>query len=110
MRSSLEGNMPIYEDQCTKCGFVNEHLSKFTDQTVPCPKCGSESERLYSLAAVSIFEGFDTRNIDRHGRNTRVSSKRELSSLCHENGVIPVADAPPPPTKIAPMKMEVPKW
>lgn len=102
--------MPLYEDQCRKCGHVNEYLSPITDKTKPCPKCNGCTERLYSLAALSIFDGFDTRNIDRNGKKTHISSKRELSSLCRENGVIPAADAPPPQTRFSKTSREVQKW
>jgi putative FmdB family regulatory protein len=102
--------MPLYEEQCKRCGYVNERLSGITEKTMPCPKCGSTTERLYSLAALSIFDGFVTTNIDREGRPTQVRSKRDLSNLCHSNGVVPAEDAPPPRTRFEKIEREVPKW
>lgn len=92
--------MPIYEEECPKCGNKDSYLSfRITEDTRECSKCGSAMERLYSLSAVSIFDGFSTRNISPNGENMHIRSKRELSSLCHEFGVVPAMDAPPPTTR-----------
>jgi len=61
--------------------------------------CGGFTERLYSLAAMAMFDGFETTNLHPEGRKMHVRSKKELSNLCHEFGVVPAGDAPPPKTK-----------
>ena len=36
--------MPIYDFQCTNCGFKDEHLRKINEAgTILCPKCQQET-------------------------------------------------------------------
>jgi putative FmdB family regulatory protein len=94
--------VPIYENECSKCGAVDQYYNPhITEETRPCPKCGGETERLYSLAAIHMFQPFTTRNLDPSGKPVTVHSQRELSSLCHEYGVQHVPDfkVDPPGTK-----------
>ena len=91
--------MPLYEDLCNKCGLKQEYLSPITEATRACPICNGKTERLYSLAAVSIFNSFDTRHIHPDGKNIHIGRRSDLTSACHEFGVVPATDVMPPKTK-----------
>jgi hypothetical protein len=56
-------------------------------------------ERLFSLAAVSVFQGFNTRNLDPDGKEIHIGRRSELTRACHEFGVVPATDVNPPQTK-----------
>jgi len=45
--------MPIYEDECTTCGNVEEALQKFSDK--PLKKCRHCSGKLHKLVSQSTF-------------------------------------------------------
>lgn len=49
--------MPLYEYQCTKCGYRYEKIQKFNaEPEVACPKCGGELERPLTAPALQ-FKG-----------------------------------------------------
>lgn len=103
--------MPIYEEQCRLCGHNFEYISfKFTEETKPCPLCGAGSDRIPSVCAGTVFEGYDTRNISPDGKSMHIGSKGDLTRACHEFGVVPAGDAIPPRTRFTPIEREVPKW
>jgi hypothetical protein len=56
-------------------------------------------ERLFSLAAVSVFQSFSTRNLDPDGKEVHIGRKTDLTRACHEFGVVPAIDVHPPQTK-----------
>ncbi len=44
--------MPIYEYECSSCGYVFEEWQKgFEERTISCPKCNSSAKRLISNTA-----------------------------------------------------------
>lgn len=92
--------MPIYEDKCSKCDYVNEYYSPImTDTTKPCSKCGGETERLYSLSHPHVFEVFSTNNILPHGKTVTVKGPGQLRQLEAEHGVKRVDEPIPPQTR-----------
>src|SRR5579862_2785557 len=49
--------MPLYEYQCTNCGYRFEKIRKFSDPPLEtCPKCGGKVEKLLSSPAFQ-FKG-----------------------------------------------------
>src|SRR5512146_679871 len=51
------GNLPLYEYQCTACRHRFEVLQRFSDpQVTACPRCGGEVQQLFSPPAVR-FKG-----------------------------------------------------
>lgn len=102
--------MPIYEEECRACGLKQEYLSSVTNETRPCRECGGLTDRLYSLAALAVFEGFDTRNIHPDGKNIHIGRKGDLTRMCHEFGVVPGDNVMPPSTRFQKIEREVPKF
>ena len=51
--------MPIYEYQCTECGFQKEILQKISDEPLKvCEECGEESmKKMVSAAAFRLKGG-----------------------------------------------------
>lgn len=51
--------MPIYEYQCTECGFQKEALQKISDEPLKiCEECGKESmKKMVSAAAFRLKGG-----------------------------------------------------
>jgi len=51
--------MPIYEYQCTACGFQKEMLQKISDEPLKiCPECGQETmQKMVSAAAFRLKGG-----------------------------------------------------
>lgn len=85
--------MPMYEEECTKCGYSFEYYSPhFTSDTKPCPKCIGEALRVFSRYAPKIFAQFVTRNILPDGSPVVVKSQSQLSSLCNEHKLVHLDD------------------
>jgi hypothetical protein len=94
--------MPIYEIQCVTVGCgkkIEVYHRHMHAEDIACPICNGPTERLYSLAAVSIFNSFDTRHIHPDGKNIHIGRRSDLTSACHEFGVVPATDVNPPKTK-----------
>ena len=74
--------------------------------SAPCPKCAGFTDRVVSLAAVKVFDGFDTRNISPDGNPIHIGSQGDLTRACHEFGVVPATEVhgAPPQTKFNPPK------
>jgi putative FmdB family regulatory protein len=50
--------MPIYEYQCTACGFQKEMLQKISDEPLRiCPECGKETMQKMVTAAAFRLKG-----------------------------------------------------
>ena len=50
--------MPIYEYRCKKCDQVfEEWLKEFDVQSMPCPHCGGEGERMLSMPSFILKGG-----------------------------------------------------
>ena len=50
--------MPIYEYQCTACGFQKEMLQKISDEPLKiCPECGKETMQKMVTAAAFRLKG-----------------------------------------------------
>jgi len=49
--------LPLYEYQCTQCGYRYEKIQKFNSEPeVACPKCGGELQRPLTVPALQ-FKG-----------------------------------------------------
>jgi putative FmdB family regulatory protein len=49
--------VPIYEYQCNKCSHKFERKESFNgNPQMPCPKCGSQAKRIFSVVPI-IFNG-----------------------------------------------------
>lgn len=50
--------MPVYTYQCPNCEKTFEESSNFLSpiQSLPCPNCGTESQKTISIPAI-IFKG-----------------------------------------------------
>jgi putative FmdB family regulatory protein len=44
-------SMPIYEYRCGACGERSEELASADSAAPACPRCGAETERLFSAQA-----------------------------------------------------------
>jgi len=70
--------MPIYEYECEKCSFrfeVRKHFGE--DGATPCPRCQSESRRVFSPVPI-IFKGSGFYITDnRKDRNEPLSDKSD---------------------------------
>lgn len=107
--------MPIYELECRACGKKGEFYSVLpTDKNLPCPRCGGETDRLYSLFAAKVFQPFTTSNILEDGSPITVRGPGQLSQLQNEHGVQLVDDpgASPPQTRFRKPSAdgEIPGW
>ena len=50
--------MPIYEYQCSACGFQKEMLQKISDEPLKtCPECGKDTMRKMVTAAAFRLKG-----------------------------------------------------
>ncbi|MGB5396870.1 MAG: zinc ribbon domain-containing protein [Gammaproteobacteria bacterium] len=50
--------MPIYEYQCSACGFQKEMLQKISDEPLKtCPECGKDSMKKMVTAAAFRLKG-----------------------------------------------------
>jgi putative FmdB family regulatory protein len=91
--------MPIYEYQCRKCNRTWESYSTLPHDMLveTCQKCSGTGDRVYSLAAVKVFEVFTTRNILPEGEPVTVRGSGQLRQLESEHKV-KMADGAPPQT------------
>jgi len=59
--------MPIYEYECAKCCLRFELKRRFGENgDSPCPKCGSNTQRIFSPAAI-VFKGSGFYSTDNRG-------------------------------------------
>ncbi|MFW6130501.1 MAG: FmdB family zinc ribbon protein [Atribacterota bacterium] len=51
--------MPVYEYECTECGFVQEeeHSMKSIPEKTVCKECGKESKKIFSKVSGIVDEG-----------------------------------------------------
>ena len=50
--------MPIYEYQCTECGYQTEVLQKISDDPLKdCPECGKPTKKMVTAAAFRLKGG-----------------------------------------------------
>ena len=55
--------MPIHEYLCTSCKKEFEKLVKMDDLNPPCPSCGKNTDKLFSLFGFNLRgEGFHKRS------------------------------------------------
>lgn len=98
--------MPIYEQECYRCGYKHEYYTVIpTDDTVPCPKCKGPAQRLYSLSNPRIWETYTTKNIYPDGRPVTVRGPGQLAQLENEYHVTRLDDPKmaPPQTNFKPL-------
>jgi len=80
--------MPIYEYQCTECGFRKEILQKISDEPLKvCPQCGKPAmKKMVSAAAFRLkgggwyetdFKSGDRKNVHDAGDDKKPDSKTE---------------------------------
>ena len=78
--------MPIYEYQCTECGYQTEVLQKISDEPLKdCPECGKPTmKKKVSAAAFRLkgggwyetdFKSGKQRNVHESGEASRSDSK-----------------------------------
>ena len=78
--------MPIYEYQCTECGFQKEVLQKISDEPLTiCPRCGEPAmKKMVSAAAFRLkgggwyetdFKSGDRKNVHDTGDTKKSDSK-----------------------------------
>jgi len=76
--------MPLYDFEC-ECGKVTEHYAGINEKRMPCD-CGKTAKRIISTRYyINPDVDFVTDNIT--GSPVRVTSRKQLASLCKENGV-----------------------
>jgi putative FmdB family regulatory protein len=106
--------MPIYEIECRLCGKKSEYYDPLpNDRTHPCPACGGQTDRLYSLSVPRLFKVFETTNILPDGTPITVKGSGQLAQLENEHHVR-LVDEPsgkPPATKFPEAGLgEAPGW
>lgn len=83
--------MPIYEYQCTECGFQKEVLQKISDEPLTvCPQCGEPAmKKMVSAAAFRLkgggwyetdFKSGDRKNVHDTGDAKKSESKSETKA------------------------------
>jgi putative FmdB family regulatory protein len=77
---SGEGNMPIYEYECQKCGKTTEAMQRFSDP--PLTRCGECDGRLRKLISMSTFhlKGSGWYTTDYAGKNQSTAKPAESKS------------------------------
>jgi len=59
--------LAIYDYQCQSCGVVHEHIQsihKNLPETLPCPRCGKDSEHVILVAPAVATSGMQTMTQD----------------------------------------------
>jgi putative FmdB family regulatory protein len=80
--------MPIYEYQCTECGFQKEVLQKISDEPLKeCPQCGKPAmKKMVSAAAFRLkgggwyetdFKSGDRKNVHDTGEAKKTDGKSD---------------------------------
>ena len=76
--------MPIYENECTKCGGTEETFQKLTDEPLTtCKHCSGQLHKLISQSSFHL-KGTGWYVTDYNGKkntNTEVSKKNEDTSV-----------------------------
>lgn len=84
--------MPIYEYCCKKCNQVfEEWLKEFDVQSMPCPHCGGEGERMLSMPSF-ILKGSGWYATE-YGAKSQSGDAPERGDV-PERGAAPASDAP----------------
>lgn len=86
--------MPTWDFEC-QCGHRERKETNVCNvETVRPQHCGAPMEIDWSggKIATSVFQAFDTKNIDPEGRSVHVGSRKELSSLMNKHGLNHVDD------------------
>lgn len=85
--------MPIYEYRCNDCEQIFEEWQRsHTEETVPCPVCGSESHRIISNTSF-VLKGTGWYVTDyAKGRSSHGSAKTDAASASGNGS----GDAPAP--------------
>ena len=53
--------MPIYEFKCNKCNNIFEQMCEIKKQSIKCPKCKKESQKIISKSSF-IIKGYSEAN------------------------------------------------
>lgn len=81
--------MPLYDFKCP-CGNIEEAWAKMDEKTKTC-ECGQDMTRMitsnFNIDADFASRDYVTDNIT--GSPVRITSKKQLRSLCRDNGVMP---------------------
>ena len=79
--------MPTYEYRCPSCGQEFEQFQRMSDEPVlPCPECGSASERLISAGAGLLFKGEGFYITDNRPDSYKKSAEKEVPSADSKAG------------------------
>lgn len=80
--------MPMFEEECNKCGKVIEFYAHPGAPEVQnqCD-CGGVYQRIYSVPRIHIFQEYTSGNIRKDGQPVTVTSAAHERQLCKENGV-----------------------
>lgn len=71
--------MPIYEYQCTNCGYDFEIVQKITDRPLKkCEKCGGRLQKLVSNSSF-VLKGTGWYKTDYANKSTKTDKKEEKS-------------------------------
>ncbi|MEK6545388.1 MAG: FmdB family zinc ribbon protein [Nitrospinota bacterium] len=69
--------MPIYEYQCTNCGYDFEIVQKITDRPLKkCEKCGGRLQKLVSNSSF-VLKGTGWYKTDYANKSTKTDKKEE---------------------------------
>ena len=79
--------MPIYEYQCSECGFQTEVLQKISDEPLKdCPECGKPAmKKMVTAAAFRLkgggwyetdFKSGNKKNVHESGQGSKTEGKR----------------------------------
>lgn len=82
--------MPIYEYQCTQCGYQTEVLQKISDDPLKdCPECGKPAMKKMVTAAAFRLKGggwYETDFKTGNKKNVAQSEKKAASGSKKETG------------------------
>jgi len=53
--------MPLYEFECTECGYVEEKMTGFKITVLPCSKCKGKAVRIMSVSNF-VIKGYSESN------------------------------------------------
>jgi len=78
--------MPLYEFQCTNCGYVFETRRPFEDSSpVDCPCCHSKSRRVFTPVALSrasdSFLSADRPNLNRVRFKNSTDAREDIACI-----------------------------
>lgn len=98
--------MPRYDLICKNSHETIDHIKGMNEPYPLCPKCGEQTERLWSASAGIIVDDFPGGYVVRHGlvnpdgSPRTFYSKTEIKRACNELGWKQADDTPGKPYKV----------